>query len=200
MRLLLSGLLIASTALAQKFPPDRNPQYFPQSIFAEKRDDGDFRARWYSRNLRALREPSLLNLSANAVVYRFTWLRTFHHPICVRITIRDDNAATVVWKVASGQAGYDPGRLVTNSQRDIGGVQLDRIRNLLRQIDLPHQPTELDSDLVGLDGAQWILEASEHGNYTVLDRWSPENGPLRELGLFLCLDVAELRISHPEIY
>jgi hypothetical protein len=42
------------------FPPDENPRYFPIGVFAEGKSDGSFEARWYAEQLRALKEPSLL--------------------------------------------------------------------------------------------------------------------------------------------
>ena len=39
--------------------------------------------------------------------------------------------------------------------------------------------------LIGTDGAQWVVEAIDAGGYRVTERWSPESGAVRELGLAL---------------
>jgi hypothetical protein len=51
----------------------------------------------------------------------------------------------------------------------------------------------------GTDGSQWIIEGVENGRYRVDDRWSPDAGPIRELGLGM-IDLAGLRIPKEEIY
>ncbi len=50
-------------------------QFFPQSSLDVRGDE--FKAKWYSAQLRALQEPSLLALSKHgeAESYRFLWLR-----------------------------------------------------------------------------------------------------------------------------
>jgi hypothetical protein len=47
---------------------------------------------------------------------------------------------------------------------------------------------------------QWVIEGIDHGKYRLLDRWSPENGPVRELGLYFLRDLAHLRLNADEIY
>jgi hypothetical protein len=36
--------------------------------------------------------------------------------------------------------------------------------------------------------------------YRVIDRWTPEDGPLRELGLYLVLTLGKMDIPAKEIY
>ena len=43
-----------------------------------------FRSEWYSSHLRAMSEP-ILAAPTTTRTYRFTWLRSFHHPIAIRI-------------------------------------------------------------------------------------------------------------------
>ena len=40
---------------------------------------------WYSKMLFSLKEPVLSNYQGQKEIYRFTWLRTFHHPISVKL-------------------------------------------------------------------------------------------------------------------
>ena len=56
------------------------------------------------------------------------------------------------------------------------------------------------NDQTGTDGSQWIIEGVKAGRYHVVDRWMPKNGPARDLGLFLSLDLARLSIPKNEIY
>ena len=45
---------------------------------------------WYSKMLFALQEPVLKNYNGDKEIYRFTWLRTFNHPISVRLEKQGD--------------------------------------------------------------------------------------------------------------
>jgi hypothetical protein len=56
------------------------------------------------------------------------------------------------------------------------------------------------NDQRGTDGSQWIIEGVKGGLYHVLDRWSPEKGIVRELGLILALELAQMDIPKNEIY
>jgi len=53
---------------------------------------------------------------------------------------------------------------------------------------------------IGLDGAQWILEGVKNGKYQVTDRWSPEVGPIRNLGIMMLIDLAKLKLLYEEVY
>jgi len=37
----------------------------------------------------------------------------------------------------------------------------------------------------GFDGSYWTIEALVEGRYHVVTRWSPEKGPVREIGMML---------------
>src|SRR5258706_15132529 len=82
-------------------------QYFPPGVLESK-------ANWYSRYLKALHEPSLWELSLHdpkAEVYRFVWLRSFHHPIAVRLVVRTNGSGWIHSRMTTGQGGYEPGRI-----------------------------------------------------------------------------------------
>jgi hypothetical protein len=206
-------LLLVATSYAQVapdvssplFPPDENPRYFPTDIFAEKNSDFSFRAGWYGEQLRALKEPSLSQgiFAGGELVYRFTWLRTFHHPITVRVNIDPDGTGMLTSKMADGTGGYRPGKLIANSRRNISANEVQHILKLIEVMGFWHMPPEPEpehSGVVNLDGAQWILEASDHGGYHVIDRWSPDKGPLRDLGLYLALTLGRLDVPAAAIY
>src|SRR5260370_1210391 len=52
----------------------------------------------------------------------------------------------------------------------------------------------------GPDGSEWVIEGIKDGHYHVANRWSPENGAVRSLGLAFVLDLANLKIPSKEIY
>ena len=170
-------------------------QFFPKSSL------DDFKAKWYSAQLQALQEPSLLALAKHgeAESYRFLWLRTFHHPISVRMDQQADGSWVLVTKVASGAGGYSPGTLTTNTSRKLTAQEAQSFLSKVEAGGFWNAPNPID-DQTGTDGSQWIIEGVKAGHYHVVDRWMPKDGPARNLGLFLAFDLARLSIPKDEIY
>ena len=80
-------------------------QYFPPGILGKGHQQDEFRNQWYSKHLKALREPSLWEASQldfTTEAYRFLYLRSFHHPISVRLVVAQDKTATLVSKETNG--------------------------------------------------------------------------------------------------
>jgi hypothetical protein len=194
----MGAVVYAQSSL--NFPVDDKPRYFPVGVFSGDKANDDFRDRWYANQLRALKEPSLsTNASAGAeTIYRFTWLRSFHHPVAVRITVHANGTGTLTSKMADGAGGYGPGKLIANSTRDVGPNEVQRVLALIDATGFWKMPAENETG--GLDGAQWIFEGNRHGSYHVIDRWSPQEGPLRDLGLYLALTLSKLDVRSKEIY
>src|SRR6266513_5488624 len=115
-------LSIAALVLCAVIPAwGQNEPYFPKGVFSDDSQHDLFAANWYLKHLKALAEPSLLHLSKNPALesYRFFWLRTFHHPVIVRVDVRAGDAGELTSKVASGKGGYDPGHLLENTSRPL---------------------------------------------------------------------------------
>jgi hypothetical protein len=51
-----------------------------------------------------------------------------------------------------------------------------------------------------VDGAQWIIEGVRNGSYHIVDRWSPTNGEIRALGLFMVNELAKMKLAASEVY
>jgi hypothetical protein len=188
-------LLICGSSVGQ--------QYFPDGVFEQQKKANDFVVGWYSEQLKALVEPSLWETSKNAKeqAYRFLWLRSFHHPVVVRLSVNSDGTGTLVTKVANGQGGYKAGKLIENrttqlSKQEVQGF-LDRVEEL-KYWELPTR--EEKTNVIGVDGAQWVVEGVRNGTYKVVDRWSPEKGPIRNLGLMMTIDLAGMKLLYQEVY
>ena len=149
--------------------------YFPTGSL----DDSS--ASWYSTFLKALREPSLLpsGEEADRHAYRFTWLRTFHHPIAVRVELGIEEPI-VITKMTDGMGGYEPGNLIRDEQALLSPKQIQSLEKVIGDVDFWHLPTGRGE---GIDGAEWIVEARLDANYHVATLWSPKDGPVRHLGL-----------------
>lgn len=175
-----------------------NAQFFPKDSVDFRGDD--FKARWYSAQLRALKEPSLSVLAhqPNAESYRFLWLRTFRHPVAIRIRLRADGHWILVTKMASGAGGYGPGTLTTNTSRELTAQEVRDFLSRVEKVEFWSAPNPVN-DQTGTDGSQWIIEGVKGGAYHVVDRWMPKSGPTRELGMYL-VNLAALHTPPKEVY
>jgi hypothetical protein len=166
--------------------------YFPRGAFYPTREHEKFIVEWYSGQLKAMGEPSLFSQpDAPRESYRFLWLRSFHHPVAVRVWASCDGYFISV-KQTDGQGGYEPGTLITNQTRPLTSDEWDHFISLLDRSCYWQLQAELDDS--GCDGAQWILEGVKEGRYHVVDRWTPDGGDFREACLYL-LEASNLPID-----
>lgn len=176
-----AALLAAASAEEQR----AFTEFFPAGAFGHGDPGMDaFVAGWYAQHLRALKEPSISSLSDPAAeVYRFTLLPTFHHPLCVRITVAADGSATATAKRLTGKGGYEPGDLDFERTHSVNKRQVDTLRTIVAARKFWELPTELPR--TGNDGTEWIFEARRGGRYHVVTRWSPDGGDYKRLCLQL---------------
>jgi hypothetical protein len=194
----LFALLLAPGVLAAQ-------QYFPPGVLDKNPQLDEFKANSYSKHLKALREPSLWELSRldpNAEVYRFLWLRTFHHPIAVRLVVRASGSGWIHSRVTTGRGGYEPGRI---SRFGVSWLRKARTQSFLQAIESANfwnltTLLEANENVVELDGAQWIIEGVRKGKYHVIGRWSPEaRDPARAIGI-MALKLGRLKVRSAEVY
>lgn len=191
----------------EPMPDDSQPRniqtkYFPDLVFSSLRESDDFTVQWYSQHLEAMREPSLFQASKmgdKLHSYRFLWLRTFSHPIAIRLSIESDGTGTLIYVLTSGGGGYEPGEIRTNRSVSLTRKQVSEFLDCLKKADFWKLPTEeeVPEGVVQLDGAQWIIEGVKDGKYHIVDRWSPEKGAYRAAALFL-LQLTQLKVK--EVY
>lgn len=158
----------------------------------------DFLNDWFSRYWRAAREPSLYVQSEEQGVLRserFTWLRSFHAPVFVRVDWLPNDQIRMTAKELTGQGGYDPGEIGRTEQRILSADERERLEEARDRLRPFQRPAALCGG--GADGARWILESAEAGNYIYITRWSPEAGPVRAYSLLL-LDLTGWR--HEPVY
>jgi hypothetical protein len=127
--------------------------------------------------LKALEESSLLQMAQNSSgkSYRFVWLRTFHHPVVVRVDVRADGI----------------GELTSKTERFLATIKKAHFWEL---------PTHETPATEGCDGSQWIIEGVKNGKYHALDRWTPGKGAVQALGLAFALGLAQMRIPKGQFY
>jgi hypothetical protein len=194
----LAALFLSSCSEARLRPDQRvhancptagDDYFFPRGIFSKSNSDFDqFARHWYSESLMRMGEPSLsCDPTNDTETYRFLWLRTFAHPISVRISRNLHNVSIEAFEL-SGAGGYDPGHVSKHISKVVPASDWDRLEAALGRLNFWDLPTETSPTEIGADGAEWIIEGQRSGTYHVLDRWSPQ-GAYKNLGL-LFLDIA----------
>ena len=167
------------------------PFYFPRGAFFPKPEQEKFIMEWYTSHLKAMGEQSLLSQTdASRESYRFLWLRSFHHPVAVRVWSSGDGHFINV-KELSGQGGFKPGKLITDQTRPLTNAEWDHFLSMLDRSCYWQLRPQIDNR--GFDGAQWILECVSDERYHVVDLWTPQSGDFREACLYL------LKLSNPSI-
>jgi hypothetical protein len=176
---------------------DENWKYSYQTDVLRATDMATFVLGWYSGQLRALNEPLIFDLKSDTI-YRFTWLRTFHHPVAIRVQKSKDKIL-LTWKMSDGAGGYSPGKLIIDETTELSSAEWNEFQKLLDKIEYWTMPTNEQSDIMGTDGSQWIIEGVQNGKYNVVDRWTPRNSSYQELGMFL-INLTDLDIPKKDIY
>ena len=176
----------------------------PSECLDMTQGDEKLKVEWYSRFLAALHEPSLWEASRTQRTpsYRFLWLRSFHHPVAVRLGVQSDRTAVVTTTITGGQGGYEPGKIIKTRTRKLNSEETRWFLDLVDEVkfwSLPTNPPK-DPNVVGLDGAQWVLEGVKDNQYHVVDRWSPEKGEVHTLGITMLIDLAELKLLYQDVY
>lgn len=175
--------------------------YFPFGALSSYEQSDKGRARWYSAQLKALDEPSLLETSKNPELqtYRFVWLRTFHHPIAVRLDVMGNGSGVLTVKIANGAGGYEPGKLIENTSAPVTQKQTEEFLKRIDSLGFWELPS-FDESQSGFDGSRWIVEGVKDGKYHVADRWTPGKGPVHDLGAMLAFTLARLKIPKDQLY
>jgi hypothetical protein len=192
--LVLSSLCLLGTATPAQV------RYFPKGSLSANPQSDEFSAKWYTEQLVALREPSLWESSKTQQTqsYRFLWLRTFHHPVAIRIDVSPNGTSRLTTKITSGAGGYAPGKLIKNVAVTLNKEQTDWFLEKIVEHKLWQLPPMQETG--GEDGAQWIVEGIKDGSYHIVDRWSPQDGDVRAIGLIMINDLAKLTLKPSEVY
>jgi hypothetical protein len=173
--------------------------FFSEGTFYPRPDVDAFVRVWYSKHLAVMKEPSLsCGPSPGPETYRFTWLRTFHHPIAVRVSWSHKGAELTSVELG-GAGGYEPGGILRKAHRPLSTEAWSDLRNSVVSLKFWAMPTRLADDSSGADGAQWILEGRRGDEYHVVDRWSPQKGRYRKVGLQF-LRLAGIVVPTSEVY
>lgn len=170
--------------------------FFPKLMLDSKEWSDDFRNNWYGKHLKSMNEPLVANTeNKGKEVYRFLWLRTFHHPIAIRVE-RTNGEISLFAKEDRGAGGYEPRGIIKDYKRQITEDEWCKFLSLVDESDYWRLGEE---ESAGFDGARWVLEGVKEGRYHLVDRWTPQSGKYREACLYL-LKLSELKVEEADLY
>jgi hypothetical protein len=147
-----------------------------------------------------LKEPILNNYRGDKEIYRFTWLRTFHHPVSVRIEKQNDTIRLFA-KVCKGAGGYEPGSIIFDTTISIATNEWAFLKNKIVDTHFWQLKTENRED-GGNDGSEWIIEAVEENKYHMVTRWTPSRerqGNFRDIGEYL-VKLSKIKVETDYLY
>ncbi|NLE63189.1 MAG: hypothetical protein GX612_05065 [Bacteroidales bacterium] len=147
---------------------------------------------YYTSILQRFNEKALKNI--NEDIFRFLWLRTFHHPIVIVIK-KQKNRVKLYWKVLSGQSGYRIGKCYIKGCKYF---PLSIWTSFLQQLDSINYWNLRSCNInYGYDGSNWILEGKINGNYWIVDRWT--GGEIQAVCKQL-IKMTDIKIKPSKIY
>lgn len=156
-----------------------------------------FTNEWYSKHLRAMNESILFEGKLNKEVFRFTWLRTFHNPIIIRIE-KENDSVNLFYKMTNGAGGYEPGEIVIDKRKKLTLIDWGKFVYLVDSCRF-WSTMPCEKLMEGLDGSQWILEGATNDFYQVIDKWTPRKGPYYDCCNFL-IELTDIKIKKKEKY
>ena len=174
MRVLMT--MVASLLADARHAQAQEP-YFPELVFFPKNKDlSSFIDESKTVHLKAMEEPSLWKLSEKdrtAREYRFLWLATNEHPVCVRLT-RTGGAFVLHVAGHDGSPGVTAGRPTLNKNVKLRGQQGEKLVGLLEKTAFWTAPVEVKESRGGADGDLIVIEGVKDGKYHVIERpgWS----------------------------
>ena len=135
--------------------------------------DVDFKRRWFSERLAWYGEPLLDGVARPDTAYRFTWIGSFHHPAVFRLEERG-GVGVLHWRAVVAKKK----RLFQRKRRGafaidsmmLSAAELQGFHQVLDSVAFHEMTTAME--MMGIDGARWLLEANEAGHYHLVHRWN----------------------------
>lgn len=167
LHVLFSALLLTSSPAKKPMARERDDSasmLFPPGALET------FDANWFGNHLRAMHEDRLDTLPGENL--RFLWLRTFNHPVAIRIWSQAGHVRLRVVEL-DGQGGYEPGHPMLDRTIELAPAVWTRLRFELDALGFWTMPSADPNVGTMRDGAEWVLEGSRDGRYHAVTRQSP---------------------------
>jgi hypothetical protein len=133
------------------------------------RDEIDFLEKFF----KSMNEPCLYNMriSENKEIYRFTYIRSFHNPICIRIE-KVGNEIDLYWKKLKGSGAYCEKELKESKKKKITINEWNQFIKLLDKAEFSKLPKL--KERIMCDGDRWVLEMKTSLIYKIHSTNIPE--------------------------
>ncbi len=191
-------LLVIAAAVFAGWYSNRRVTHFPTELQAQFNDcvigpgrterepvQDEFQAQWFGGVLADLREPSLVQRPVNSPrAVRFTWIRSFHPPVSVRVDTRDDGRLVMTARrlVATGYKPVRDGPFSGEVVRVLSDTEALALAAVVVETAVLEAPSSGCTGGV-VDGAAWIVEVSDpEFGYRYHYRQSPQDGPVHAVG------------------
>jgi len=144
-----------------------------------------------------LQENCLFNreLEENKTIYRFTWLRTFHNPLAIRIE-NINNETMLYWKIGKGAAGYELKGLKKSGKRKLNANIWNAFLELVEKSDFDNLANKKYMPMC--DGATWTLERKTINGFKAHNSNIPSS-EIKKTCLFL-LNLTNIKVKEDDIY
>jgi hypothetical protein len=131
---------------------------------------------WSANYLAAMGVPSLCvrHQGDPKIYFRFTWLRTFHHPISITLEVHGDES--MLWVIElSGKGGYDPGIVASERRVSVPQDSAGKLKEAFERPSLWAPLSDFEAAYFDSckDGALWLLESSAPEAYRRIELLSP---------------------------
>ena len=173
--------------------------YFPQGVFFRDQHTDHLARNFFTKYLAEMQERSLLRFQPGSEesVYRFTWLRSFHSKVVIRVWT-DGQMKTLFFKELKSENGGKNHQLAVEQTRNLTIDEWNEFVRLLNEACVWRLPSGAQ-DAIATDGAWWLFEVNSDRHYHVVARQSPQDS-YRDLCLYL-LKLTGLPLnSQREIY
>ena len=186
--------------------------YFPSSYFANltnnwecdfstnylfEIESGKRTVEWLEVQLVDLQENCLYTYETeqNSTIYRFTWLRSFHHPIAIRIE-KIENEIMLYWKVGKGAGGYEPKGLKKSGKKRLSLNEWTEFERLIKESNFDSLPNEKYIPMT--DGATWTLERKSSDSFKA----HHSNWPIKEIkeACLYLLSLTKIKVKEDDKY
>lgn len=185
--------------------------YFPAGYFLNLSDNWEddlsrdylFDMKMYSSQgisnfLQKIEEPCLYkndDIKNTQSVFRFTWLRTFHNPVCLRLENNGDTHM-LHWKLLDGAGGYEHGKVSVSKSKRISSKKYEEFIRLFQKTNLNDLPNTVYYP--STDGASWTLEYKTSNSFKAHDTNTPSDAIIECCSYLLKL--TNLKIKEEDIY
>jgi len=124
---------------------------------------------WFSKVLYNAKEPVLYNYYLNKEIFRFTWIRSFHPEIIIRLEKIGDK----VYITEKRNKSIDNSEILPiDTTRQVDLSLWNGFESILKRNNFINMSPTL-AFAWGSDGAEWVLEVQKENYYHFVVRWSP---------------------------